>query len=235
MEIITFGDHTKPAIVFLHGWGGGFSSFIYFAKVMAKNFYCIVCDFNDLINSDKVLGVKDFADALYFKLADLKIKEICLVGHSFGGRVAGKFAFLYPKLVKKIILVDSAGLPPRRSLWYYIKVKRYKLYKWLAGKGLMKKEKLLKFGSTDFKNLKPELRATFIKIVNEDLTNCFSSITCPTLIYWGEKDKDTPIYMAKKLNKIIKDSGLVVVKNAGHYSYLEDVNKFIIVMNKFLI
>ena len=47
-------------------------------------------------------------------------------------------------------------------------------------------------------------------------------------------DKDTPLYMAKKLLKNIKNSNLVIFQNAGHYSYLNESQKFINVVKNFL-
>jgi pimeloyl-ACP methyl ester carboxylesterase len=51
---------------------------------------------------------------------------------------------------------------------------------------------------------------------------------------WGENDNDTPIYMAKLMEKKIKDSGLVVLKGAGHYSYLDAAGQFLNVAANFL-
>lgn len=234
MEIVTFGDRKNKAVVFLHGWGGGFSSFIYFAKRLGDNFFCVLCDMNSSLEQNRVLGVGDFAQELKVKLDELELKSVCLIGHSFGGRVSAKFCDLFPEKVEKIILVDSAGLPPRRGICYHLKVKRFKFYKFLAKHGLVSEKKLEKFGSSDYKNLSPNKKATFVKIVNEDLTESFKKIQCPTLIYWGEDDKDTPLYMAKKLNKIIKDSGLIVIKGAGHFSYIDNHNNFLLVATSFL-
>ena len=51
---------------------------------------------------------------------------------------------------------------------------------------------------------------------------------------WGENDQDTPLYMAKIMEKEIKDSGLVVLENAGHFSYLDNTNKYLLVTDNFL-
>ena len=59
-----------------------------------------------------------------------------------------------------------------------------------------------------------------------DQTNLLKNINCPTMIVWGEKDKDTPMYMAKTMEKNIKQSKLVVLKNCGHFSFLEKPYEF---------
>ena len=47
-------------------------------------------------------------------------------------------------------------------------------------------------------------------------------INAETLIIWGEKDNDTPLKDGKYLNKIIKNSSLIIYKNRTHFSYLEE-------------
>ena len=51
---------------------------------------------------------------------------------------------------------------------------------------------------------------------------------------WGDKDTDTPLYMGKIMESEIKDSGLVVLEGTGHFSYLDDMDKFAIIIRNFL-
>ena len=92
-----------------------------------------------------------------------------------------------------------------------------------------------KNGSSDYNQLSSDvMRETFKKVINLDLTENLSKIASPTLIMWGELDTDTPLYMAKVMEKKIKDSGLVVLKGAGHFSYLDSMGQFLNVVNVFL-
>jgi pimeloyl-ACP methyl ester carboxylesterase len=59
-------------------------------------------------------------------------------------------------------------------------------------------------------------------------------IKAPTLLIWGENDEDTPLYMGKIMENEIPDSGLVVLKGAGHYSYVDNYSQFRAVINVFL-
>ena len=65
------------------------------------------------------------------------------------------------------------------------------------------------------------MRDTLVKTVNEDLTDLLPNIKQSTLLIWGDKDTATPIEDAKKMESLIKDSGLVTVEGAGHFSFLE--------------
>ena len=79
-----------------------------------------------------------------------------------------------------------------------------------------------KFGSADYRNATPRMRDILVKTVNEDLTDLLPTIKYSTLLIWGDRDTATPFSDAEKMNKLIKDSGIVKVEGAGHYSYLEN-------------
>ena len=141
----------------------------------------------------------------------------------------------------KIILVDSAGIKPKRGLDYYFKAYSYKLAK-KAINMVFSKEKATKLiadmrknkGSTDYNNASENLKKTFINVVNEDLRCHLPNIKAPTLLIWGEKDMDTPLRDAKIIEKLVPDAGLVVFKGAGHYSYLENLRDFIVITTNFI-
>ncbi|MDE7277029.1 MAG: alpha/beta hydrolase, partial [Lachnospiraceae bacterium] len=77
----------------------------------------------------------------------------------------------------------------------------------------------------DYNNATPTMRATLVKVVNEDLEPLIAKISCPTLLVWGDMDTATPIADAKVMERLIKDTGLVVCEGAGHYSFLEQPAK----------
>ena len=97
--------------------------------------------------------------------------KVYFVCHSFGTRVTALFIKMFPNIVNKLIVVDGAGIKPRRSLLYYLKVKEYKRKKKLVSKGKLSADALDKYGSSDYKVLSPIMKQTFINIVNKDLKN----------------------------------------------------------------
>jgi len=155
-----------------------------------------------------------------------KMEEVILIGHSFGGRVAILLASESPR-IGGIVLVDSAGIRPKRKLSYYYKVYKYKLLKKLGIRNI-------KAGSSDYNKLSGAMKETFVRVVNQDLTGRLSKIVVPTLIVWGSLDKETPIYMAKKLNKHIKGSELNILEGAGHFSYLDNLEQFMGLLKGFV-
>ncbi len=92
-----------------------------------------------------------------------------------------------------------------------------------------------KRGSKDYSSLSDDtMRQSFKQIINLDLTPNLKDITNSTLLVWGENDTDTPLYMAKIMENKITDSGLVVLENAGHFSYLDNTQKYLLVADNFL-
>ncbi|MBR5743808.1 MAG: alpha/beta hydrolase, partial [Muribaculaceae bacterium] len=161
------------------------------------------------------------------------------IGHSFGGRVA--ILLGSRNQTDKIILVDAAGIRPKRSLKYYFKVYTFKAGKHLT-RLLMGKEKAeariekmrKKAGSSDYNNASPRMRAILSKVVNEDLTDRLPLIKVPTLLVWGENDTATPLRDAKIMEREIPDAGLVVFPGCGHYSFLENPRQFAAVLRSFI-
>lgn len=89
-------------------------------------------------------------------------------------------------------------------------------------------------GSSDYKASANVLKETMKLIVNEDLSYLLPKISVPTLIFWGSLDTATPISDAKKMEKLIPDSGLIEYAGSSHFSYLENLNNFNTVVNEFL-
>jgi pimeloyl-ACP methyl ester carboxylesterase len=89
-----------------------------------------------------------------------------------------------------------------------------------------------KFGSTDYKNASPTMRAILVKIVNENLTTEATKILCPTELVYGECDTETPIIMGQILNKLINNSILHIIPKENHYSVLSATQHQVIYLLK---
>ena len=74
---------------------------------------------------------------------------------------------------------------------------------------------------------------TFKNIVNTDLKCYVKNIKSEVLLIWGNKDNDTPIKIAKYLNKHIKNSALIIL-DAHHYIYLEHPHLILLIIKEFI-
>ena len=170
-------------------------------------------------------GVERYTSAIEEFARRLGLVRPSLIGHSFGGRISIMYASRND--VDKVILVDAAGIKPRRSLRYYAKVYSFKTAKHILPYivGRKRADEIIdrwrgKAGSSDYKSASPKMRAIMSRVVNEDLKGLLPEIKAPTLLIWGEKDTATPMRDARLMQKLIPDAGLVSYPEAGHYSYL---------------
>lgn len=228
--------HGQP-IVFLHGWGGEIASFGPIPAVLADRFRTAAVDLPGFGASPLPpvpWGTFEYAECLASFLRQSDLAPCILVGHSFGGRVSLALAARHPDLVKKLILVDSAGLVPRRTPSYYARVylvKSARKILSLPGLRSLKEPSLRRLyralGSSDYNSaVDPVLRAILVKVVNEDLRPILPRIAAPTLLIWGDRDEDTPLADGQVMEKLIPDAGLVVFEGAGHFAYLDRLDQF---------
>ena len=229
-------------VILMHGWGCNHSTLTSIEQQLSRGFKVYNVDFPGFGNSDEptsVWGVEEYTRLIEDFARQEHIENPILLGHSFGGRVGILFASR--NKVHKLILVDAAGVKPRRSLRYYYKVYSYKAIKHalLFFLGKKRGETALnsyraKVGSSDYSNASPMMRAILSKVVNEDLKSVMPKIACPTLLIWGANDTATPLADAKIMEKLIPDAGLVSFDGVGHYSFLENPYQFAAVLKSFL-
>lgn len=236
---ITYRYHkgtNNKVVLLLHGWGGSLNSFKHLENyLILKHFSVITLDFPGFGGSDlpnENWDLKDYVNIVCELLDKENIEKVSIVCHSFGGRVAILFSSENKDKVDKLVLVDSAGIKPKFSIVKSFKIFKYKCLKKLKKIGLIKKD-LSCYGSADYKAMPEKLKPVFNKIVTTDLTSYSKKIQAPTLIIWGKDDKDTPFYMAKKLNKNIKDSAIITFEG-GHFAYLNNATDFALIIEEFL-
>lgn len=229
-------------LVLMHGWGCNLTTLASIENILVPNFKVLNIDFPGFGKSDEpqdIWGVEDYTQLMEELLKEEQFNNPIILGHSFGGRVGIIMASRNP--IKKLILVDAAGVKPKRSLNYYRKVYTYKLVKRMlpiifgkeTGQRLLDKYRG-KTGSSDYNSASPKMRTIMSKVVNQDLKCYMPKIKAPTLLIWGENDKATPLNDAKIMEKLIPDAGLVSFPGVGHYSFLENPMGFRAVINSFL-
>lgn len=230
-------------IILLHGWLCSLDTMKPIADVL-QNFKVYNIDLPGFGKSDmpeKPFNTDDFGDFLDGFIKELKIENPILIGHSNGGRTIINYAGRNLGKIKKIILIDSAGIKPKRKLSYYIRVYTFKTLKKILGIfpdvemfNNIRERVLGKFGSSDYKNSPEILRKTMSIIINEDQTEKLKNIKVPTILLWGENDEDTPINDGKIMEQNIKESSLIEIKGAGHFSYLDSYNQCMEIITEFI-
>lgn len=224
-----------PAFLVLHGWGGSSDSWLEVQKALANQGYMVIVPdfpgFGKSFTPPESWSLKKYIDWLndFLKDSSLGLEEpFLLLAHSFGGRVAIKFAVQYPERLKKLILCDSAGIKAKPNLKTRIIIAMSRL-----GNAVFSPEILARFKDAarnafyflirnrDYVKAKGTMRETMKNVIDEDLLSDLSNIKVPTLVVWGEKDRMVPVKCAYIFKERISNCRLEIIPRIGHSPHLE--------------
>ncbi len=154
--------------------------------------------------------------------------KVVLLGHSFGGQIAAYLVATNPDIVDRLILSGPAVFRPKKYTKRAIAYSISKIGKLFFKLPLISKyENGLKnifynlIRAKDYHESSGIKRDIFKKIIRQDLSDVLPQISLPTLIIWGDSDAYLPISDAYKLNKLIKNSKLEIIKNGRHGLHLQ--------------
>jgi len=193
-------------IIFLHGWGASSQSFAGVRAFFESAARCIFVDFD--CNPDKIMTLDDYSEYVEEILIREKITHCHIIAHSFGARVAVMLGVRNPHMIRRMVLTGAAGLKPRFNLKTWTRIRLYKTF------GIGK-------GSSDYQKLSRTGKITFQNIIRRDLAYEIEWLGIPTLLIFGDKDKSTPLNMAKRWTKLQKQSILKIYKGAGHFAFID--------------
>ena len=228
-----------PTLVFLHGWRSEAKIWLPIINSLVqegKTVYALdLPGFGRSETPSQSFTIADYSEAVARFIEALKLSDVCLVGHSFGGRVAIKLAVSRPDLVQKLLLADSAGV--REKSWkrdlFKVGAKIVRPIFKLPPLQPLRKRIYRLIGAEDYV-MTPELKEVFLKTINEDLTPLLPKIKQRTLVIWGDQDKETPLKFGRLMAKQIPRAKLKVIKGAGHCSFVDEPNEFLQVLKDFL-
>lgn len=217
-------------LLFLHGYLASKESFYPQISYFSRFYRVTALDFPGMGQAEPLAGpwsVGDYADWLKNALSELGISRPRVIAHSFGGRVAVKL--LAEDSFSRAVLTGCAGIVKKRNLCYRFRVKSYKICKKIAPNFAERH-----FGSAEYKALSPVMRESYKKIVNEDLRETAAKIGVPVLFLHGDRDAEVPLSSIQIYLGKIKGSGLKVLKNCGHFPFLDDPLAFNLAAEEFL-
>ena len=227
-------------VVVLHGWGGRIESMGPVVACLERHFRVVAVDlpgFGSAPAPATAWGTADYGQWLSALLRARSVDHSHFLGHSFGGKVSINLAAMHPDLVDKLILVDASGLRPAPSPAARLKralARGARVAGHFGAPGRVARELIYsRVASPDYRDAGP-LRPSFVKIVNEDVSEILPHVTAPSLLIWGAQDRDVPIRYAREMESLIPDAGLVVFEGAGHFAYLDEPDRFCRVVRHFL-
>jgi pimeloyl-ACP methyl ester carboxylesterase len=239
------GPKEAETVILLQGWGTDLGVYDSVANAINEKYRFVQFDLPGFGASDEpreAWNVDAYADFFCKFMQALNIQKATLIGHSYGGRIIIKLAARdsIPFEIKNIVLIDSAGIMPKRSFKQRYKIRKYKIIKRIVNVKIIYAlfPELIddwrsSQGSADYRNASPMMRQCMVMAVNEDLTELLPRIKQDTLLIWGDKDTATPISDGKLMEERIPNSGLCVLEGCGHFSFLEKPGQFKSIMRSF--
>lgn len=225
-------------VILLHGWGQNMQMMSAIEDHLKDRFSVYNLDFPGFGESDmppEPWGVPDYVKFLRDFVEQNGIECPILIGHSFGCRVAIRYAALYP--VRKMCLTGAAGIKPPHSAGYQARNRILKAGKWLL-KVTGNEDRMLELqrnvGSEDYQNTTGVMKPTFIKVVEDDVSPILKDVKCPVLLVWGDRDTAAPLWMGKKMEQEMPNAGLAIFEGDDHWAYWHQQDRFNRVLDVFL-
>lgn len=232
----------KHPIIILHGWGLERSTYKTLISLLQKKGYEVFAidlpGFGAEPLKNTLMNLDDYIEFVRNFEEEKKIIKPIIIGHSFGGRIALKYAWKYPGEVSKIILT---GVPIirhitiRGKIGYMLAITFGKLFSLLPKNFKIKIRKIIYFaiGEWDYYKAGP-LKQVFENIINEDLTQYVKEVQVPIYLIWGALDRLTPVSDVEKIEKLNSNVKSVIINNYGHKLPYENPKIFVQSIQAFL-
>ena len=251
----------KTPILFLHGFTGNLNDWKFVSGKLNSSFTNIFIDLIGHGNSSSPHEVELYSSESQVKflkliLEKLNLEKVVLVGYSMGGRLAIDFSYNYSQCVKGLVLENSSFGLQTESERHERMINDINLAEQIENSTIeefinywqniplfdsqkkMPKEILREVKTEKIKkNNKIGLKNSLLGFSTGKMKNYFNLISkfnFPILLISGEFDKKFS-EIAERVNPLLRNSDLYVVKNAGHNIHLEKPEEFLKLLNTFLL
>lgn len=256
-----------PAILLVHGIGDNSTTWTGIHAKLAQRFTVIAPDLLGHGKSDKPradYSVAAYANGMRDLLSVLDIERVTVIGHSLGGGVAMQFAYQFPQLVDRLILVGAGGvtkdvnvvfrlasLPMGAEALALLRLPMVRPTVQVVGRALG-----LAIGSTalgrDLPNVlrilddlpEPTASSAFTRTLRAVvdwrgqivtmLDRCYLTQAIPVQIIWGSRDVVVPVRHARLAHAAMPGSHLEIFEGSGHFPFHDDPARFIDTVQRFI-
>lgn len=241
----------NSTIVFLHGFGASVKTWRDIQSPLSKGNTLIFLDLKGFgLSSKPDDGKYSLEDQAEIVLAFLKahdLRDITLVGHSYGGAVA-LFTYLRDRsghargIVRRLVLIDAAAYVQKFP--FFIDVLRKPYINWIVmnlvptqarvsfilhylfyDENKLSEERITGYGEYFDR---PGSYNSFVDCAKQmtpanpdSISTLIKTIAVPTLIIWGANDPAISLEHGQKLHQDIRNSKLVIIPNCGHIPHEE--------------
>ncbi|HET6870430.1 MAG TPA: alpha/beta fold hydrolase [Solirubrobacteraceae bacterium] len=253
-----------PVLLLIHGMAGSCENWRAVIEPLARHYTVVAPDLPG--HGGSAPGTGDYSlGALAVHLRDLLLAlgrdRATLVGHSLGGGIAMQFAYQFPELTQRVVLVSSGGLGPEVSVLLraaalpgaelFIAATAEPgrrtgalLARGLRAVGLRPTEDVAEVARGYASLADRERRAAFLTTLRSVISpggqlldgrdRLYLAAGIPVLIVWGSRDPIIPVRHGERAHEAIPDSRLEIFDDVGHLPQLEAPGRFVAVLNQFL-
>ena len=214
-------------VILLHGWGQNYTMMNPIQQKLKEYYRTASLDLFGFGDSEAIENYDtfdDYVEAFHQFVLEHELNEPILIAHSFGARLAVRYALKYP--VSALVLTGAAGIKPPLTWKKKCLQTMHKMSKFLP----LPKSK----GSYDYQHANAFQRKVLVQVVNEDLSEKLDKIDVPVLLIWGEKDDQTPLWMGRKMKELMPKSTLIVLDGDDHFAYYHQSSRFCAIVKAFL-
>ncbi len=256
---------TGPVLLLLHGIGMNHKTWAPVLPALARNFTVIAPDLLGHGESDKPradYSIGGYANAMRDLLTYLNIPAATVVGNSLGGGIAMQFAYQYPEMTERIVLVASGGLG--RSVNPIIRVMTVPgsgpllalAVNPLVRKVTVPAMALLARSGLPATQDVPGLMEAYEALADDHSRTAFRHVlraavdwrgqvitmidraylarSVPTMVVWGDRDLVIPVKHAYSAHGLLPGSRLEIFAGAGHMPHEDDPERFATALTDFV-
>ena len=239
------GNVAGEPLLLIHGFGGNKDNFTRIARQL-ESYHLIIPDLLGFGESSKPMTADYRADAQATRLHELLqakglTSNIHVGGNSMGGAISVAYAAKYPKEVKSLWLIDSAGFwsagVPKslegatlenNPLLINKTEDFYNMYDFVMSKPpYIPKSVKAVFAQERIANkaLESKILAQIVEDNVEERAKVIAEYNIPTLVVWGEEDKVIKPETVTLIKEIIPQSEVIMMPEIGHAPMIEAVKQ----------
>ncbi len=234
-----------PPVLLIHGFGASTYTWRGIAPELAQSHRVIAVDLKGFGQSDKPFDTRysvfDQAELLEQLIVDRDLRDLTLVGHSFGGGVALVLALSDDERLRgritKLVLLDTIAYP--QDIPVFFRMLDMPLFSHVGVRMVppaMQTRIALRIAYLDNSKIDDEEVETYAAPLRtaagkhaiihsarqimpdglEEISERYKSIEMPTLIMWCDHDRIVPLDVGLKLRRTLPNSTLKLVEGCGH-------------------
>jgi pimeloyl-ACP methyl ester carboxylesterase len=258
------GEPSAPVVVLIHGMAGSSTTWREVMPMLGQHCRVIAPDLLGHGRSDKPAGdysLGAHASLVRDLLANLDIERATIVGQSLGGGVAMQFAYQFPGMCERLVLVSSGGLG-RDVSWIlrllslpgaefvlpivvpgFVRDHGNALSRWLHQHGV-RPPRAAEMWQAYASLAESENRQAFLRTLRSVVDASGQTVSArdrlyltaamPTLIVWGDNDPIIPVAHGREAHDAMPGSRLEIFEGVGHFPHVEVPDQFVAALTGFI-